>query len=190
LTTNSTEPPDTTAGIFSVWLEETHTALKKQRGVKVPCGDCNACCRSSYFIHIKPDETETLARIPAELLFPAPGQSEGTLVLGYDEQGHCPLLIDNKCSIYLDRPETCRSYDCRVFSAAGIEVNEDDKTLISLRTQQWKFIYPTSRDHKQHAAVRAAAKFLREHAAGFGNGSQANSSQLAIRAIKVYEIFL
>jgi hypothetical protein len=33
-----------------------------------------------------------LARIPAELLFPAPRLPPGHVVLGYDERGHADLL--------------------------------------------------------------------------------------------------
>ena len=36
----------------------------------VPCNGCTACCRSSQFVHVGPDEADTLAHIPAELLFP------------------------------------------------------------------------------------------------------------------------
>ena len=35
--------------------------------------------------------------------------------------GHCPMLVDGRCSIYEHRPRTCRTYDCRVFPAAGLE---------------------------------------------------------------------
>ena len=47
-------------------------ALRGERSADVPCGDCTRCCTSSQFIHIAPDEVETLAHIPVELLFPAP----------------------------------------------------------------------------------------------------------------------
>ena len=51
---------------------------------------------------------------------------KGNMLLGYDENGHCPMLIDDKCSIYEHRPITCRSYDCRIFPAAGIVAGDDD----------------------------------------------------------------
>src|SRR5688572_23451385 len=101
------------AGRFSEWLVEMQHALRGERDAAVPCDGCTACCTSSQFIHIEPDETETLAQIPRELLFPAPG-SPGHVVLGYDDHGRCPMLVDEKCSIYEHRPRTCRTYDCRV----------------------------------------------------------------------------
>ena len=110
------------AGDFSAWLDEMLGALRGERAADVPCAGCTACCTSSQFVHIEPDETDTLAHIPPELLFPAPLAPRGHVVLGYDERGHCPMLVDDQCSIYEHRPRTCRTYDCRVFPAAGIEI--------------------------------------------------------------------
>ncbi|MDQ3896986.1 MAG: hypothetical protein M3326_07025, partial [Actinomycetota bacterium] len=78
------------AGDFSSWLVEMRGALRGENPATVPCGGCTACCRSSKFIHIGPDETDTLAHIPPELVFPAP-RPRGHFVLGYDEHGHCPM---------------------------------------------------------------------------------------------------
>jgi len=182
---------DLPAGRFSSWLRRTRGAQVNESGVEVPCGECNACCTSSYFIHIRPEETETLRRIPGELLFPAPGLPEGNVLLGYDEQGRCPMLIDGKCSIYEYRPLTCRNYDCRVFSATGIPPGEDDKALIAERVRRWKFSYLTQGERKRHSAVQAAAAFLSERAECFPAGAvPRNSTQLAILAIKVFNVFL
>ena len=178
------------AGEFSAWLDGARDNLRTRVGASVPCGQCSACCRSSQFVHIEPDETATLARIPKELLFPAPGKPPGTMVMGYDRNGHCPMLTDDQCSIYDDRPRTCRNYDCRVFAAAGLQPSEDSKGLISERTQRWQFDYPAARDRAEHAAVRAAAAFLREHAGDFPGGLPNNPAQLALLAIKAYEVFL
>jgi len=179
------------AGRFSSWLRGIRNAFIKENGADVPCGKCNACCRSSYFIHIRPEETRTLARIPGKFLFAAPGLPRGNVLLGYDENGHCPMLIENSCSIYKYRPLTCRSYDCRIFPAAGIAAGDNDKVLINQHIQRWRFSYPAGRDRSQHSAVQAAAKFLTERADCFpaGNGP-GDSIQLAILAIKVYYVFL
>jgi uncharacterized protein len=101
------------------------------------------------------------------------------------------MLIDDKCSIYEHRPLTCRNYDCRIFTAAGITAGDDDKALITQRIRRWKFSYPTKRDRGQHLAVQVAAMFLRERADCFPAGViPSNSTQLAILAIKVYNVFL
>ena len=74
---------------------------------KVPCAGCTACCRSGYFIHVEPDEQAALAAIPAELLFPAPGLPAGHHVMGYGADGACPMLVEDACSIYAERPRAC-----------------------------------------------------------------------------------
>jgi uncharacterized protein len=179
------------AGEFSSWLRRTRSAQMKTGGVNVPCGECIACCTSYYFIHIGPGESQTLSRIPKEFLFPAPGLPKGNVVLGYDEKGRCPMLVDGACSIYEHRPQTCRSYDCRVFPAAGIEAGETEKDLINQRIRRWKFSCPVAEDRKEHFAVQAAATFLREHADCFPDGFvPSNPTQLAILAIKVYDVFV
>jgi Fe-S-cluster containining protein len=182
------DDPDLPAGNFSDWLRDTRAAHATGQGVDVPCGDCTACCRSSYFIHVGPDEDEALARIPAELLFAAPGMPSGNMVMGYGERGHCPMLVDDVCSIYPDRPRSCRQYDCRVFAAAGIAENVDDRPLITERARSWKFSLSSDRDQIEKAAVEAATKFVREHPEHFPGGGPGNASQLAMVAIAAYEV--
>ena len=105
---------------LSEWLDELDAASD----MHVPCGACTACCTSSQFVHIEPDETDTLAHVPAVLRFPAPGLPKGHVVMGYDERGHCPMLVDGACSIYEHRPRTCRTYDCRIFAVTGVEPDQ------------------------------------------------------------------
>jgi Fe-S-cluster containining protein len=177
------EEPDLAAGDFSAWITEMQGAIRGEHGSDVPCGECTACCTSSQFVHIEPDETDTLSYIPKELLFPAPQQPRGHVVMGYDERGHCPMLIDNRCSIYEHRPRTCRTYDCRVFPASGVEIDEADKALIAQRVRRWRFSYPTPADRNRHDAARAAAAFLAESGAG-------PATPRAVRAVEIHEAFL
>ncbi|MCX7064366.1 MAG: hypothetical protein NT024_07355 [Proteobacteria bacterium] len=69
-------------------------------------------------------------------------------------------------------------------------MSEPEKVLIAQRAQQWQFDYPTQRDRREHAAVQAAATFLNERAGYFPNGVPKHSTQLAVLAIEVYEVFL
>ena len=134
-------------------------ALRGERASDVPCGACTACCTASQFVHIEPDEVDALAHIPADLLFPAPRRPVGHVVLGYDERGHCPMLVDGACSIYQHRPRTCRTYDCRVFTAAAVE--PDDPTgAIAERVRRWRFEYPTDADARLAKAVGDAARTI------------------------------
>jgi hypothetical protein len=182
---------DLPAGDFSSWVVGMQGAIRGEHGSEVPCGGCTACCTSSQFVHIEPDETDTLARIPAELLFPAPRLPRGHVVLGYDERGHCPMLIDNQCSIYEHRPRTCRTYDCRVFPAAGLDLDDDDKALITRQARRWRFAHPTPADRARHDAVRAAATFLHEHRDELPDHAvPRNPTRLAVLAIEVHDAFL
>jgi Fe-S-cluster containining protein len=156
----------------------------------VPCGGCTACCRSSLFIHIKPEETETLRRIPRALLFPAPGLPKGHVVMGYNDQGHCPMLVDNKCSIYEHRPQTCRSYDCRVFAATGVPVDQQTQAEIAHRVQSWVFHYESEESRAEHTIVKETASFLQKNKDLFPQGSlPSQPAQLAALAIRLYRLF-
>ena len=179
------------AGDFSTWLRHARVALRGGHGTDVACGECTGCCTSSYFIHVEPDETAALNRIPRQVLAPAPGQPKGHVLMGYDANGRCPMLANGKCSIYEHRPKTCRKYDCRIFTAAGILAGGNDKSVINQRVQRWKFSYPTDQDRLEHWAVQAAATFIRKRAQWFPGGRvPADPIQLAILAIKAYDVFL
>jgi Fe-S-cluster containining protein len=167
------------AGNFSVWVTNMRAALRGDQDMEVPCEGCTACCSSSQFVHVAPDEADTLAHIPRTLLFPAPGMPRGHVVLGYDEHGQCPMLIGGRCSIYEHRPRTCRTYDCRIFAATGIEVDEDDDTKVDVgaRARQWRFDYSTDRDRVLRDAVHAAVGFVRER--------DKNATESAVLAIRL-----
>jgi Fe-S-cluster containining protein len=179
------------AGNFSSWLVGMQGAIRGDNESAVPCGGCTACCTSFQFVHIEPDESDTLARIPAELLFPAPRLPRGHVVLGYDERGHCPMLVDDQCSIYEHRPRTCRTYDCRIFPAAGLEIDDDDKARIARQSQRWQFSYRDQVDRTRHDAVRAAADFLEQHRELLADGGvPTNSAQVAALAVELHDAFV
>jgi Fe-S-cluster containining protein len=173
---------DLAAGGFSAWLADMERALEGVRDADVPCGTCTACCESSQFVHVGPDETDALAHIPAELLFPAPRMPTGHVLLGYDERGRCPMLTDDGCSIYEHRPRTCRTYDCRVFPATGVEP-DGDQALIAQQARRWRFDFPTEVDRAEHEAVQAVAASLGEVA---GTQVAGTPTQRAVRAIEVH----
>ena len=183
----TTRLPDLPAGGFSAWLRRTRIALVDESGADVACGECIACCTTSHFVHVRPDETDALAHIPRELLFAAPGLPPGNVLLGYDKNGRCPMVTGDGCSIYEHRPLTCRNYDCRVFAAAGIAA---DQQAITQRTRRWKFAYPAQDDRDRHASVRAAAAFLQAHAGSFpAEAALRDPMHVAILAVKVCEVF-
>jgi hypothetical protein len=175
------------AGEFSAWLSLSRAALDGAQPPEVPCGECNGCCKSSYFIHVGPDEHEALDSIPRELLFDAPGLPKGHLILGYNESGCCPMLVAEMCSIYDSRPRTCRVYDCRVFTAAGLDPG---KPAVEQRTKRWRFSFPAEQDRLDYRMVQAAGRFLAEHPDSFPARSlPSNPAQLAVMAIRSYAVF-
>ncbi|MCU1393959.1 MAG: hypothetical protein JWM34_2387 [Ilumatobacteraceae bacterium] len=178
------------AGVFGTWLVEVRAAIRGEGESDVACGTCTACCTASQFIHIGPDEVDAKAHIPAALLFPAPRMPKGNVLMGYDEHGRCPMLIDGRCSIYAHRPRTCRTYDCRVFAAAGIEPDEADKVLIAERVRRWRFRYAAESDRVAHDAVRATAVHFATHPDEIpGRPGPLSNTQLAVLAVTEHETF-
>jgi uncharacterized protein len=172
------------AGGYAAWLAGMDAALRGERDADVACDGCTACCASSQFVHIAPDETEALAHIPATLLFPAPRLPGGHVLMGYDERGRCPMLVDGGCSIYEHRPRTCRTYDCRVFPATGVA--PDDKPAIAQRARRWRFDVTTAEDRAARDAVRAAARYVRERGSELPDADRpATATQHAVVAIRL-----
>lgn len=189
----TSEAGELSAGVFAAWMDEIREAIDGTSGSDVPCGNCTACCSSSQFVHIEPDETDALAHIPKQLVFPAPMLPKGHVLMGYDEHGCCPMLIDGQCSIYAHRPRTCRTYDCRVFPATGLQLSpDDDKPLIARQTVRWRFDLPTANDRRLQAAVRAAAEFLTtdDDAVAIAGRGRPSTTQLAVLAVELHELFL
>lgn len=174
---NADDPLD--AGDFTSWLHGMQATLRGDHAAEVPCNGCTACCTSALFIHIEPDEADTLAHIPPQLLFPAPRRPPGHMVLGHDERGHCPMLVDGACSIYEHRPRTCRTYDCRIFSATGLDATDGDrrKAAIDERVSRWSFTYARPSARAQHAALQATAVAIRRQVPDLRN------AEVAVRAV-------
>jgi Fe-S-cluster containining protein len=184
---------DQPAGAFSAWVRDTRRVRRLELAeADVPCGTCTACCVSSLFVHVEPDEAATLARIPKKLLFPAPGLPNGHVLMGHDERGHCPMFVDGGCSIYEDRPRTCRDFDCRVFAATGISPNMSGaQGAIVERVRTWKFDVPTAADRKKMAAVHEAGVFLQKHGGELRPGLLPESAtQRALLALEIYPVFV
>jgi uncharacterized protein len=180
---------DLSAGDLSAWLGRMRGALRGERDSDVPCGDCSACCSSAQFVAIGPEEIDTLAHIPAELLAPAPFMPPGHVLLGYDESGRCPMLVDGRCSIYDHRPRTCRTYDCRVLAATGLEPT--GKPLIAERARRWRFSHPAATDRTEHEALRATARYLEDRAGDLPPAAvPVDVTQRAVLAVAMVDAFL
>jgi len=178
------------AGEFSNWVDEFTRTMKGTGRGDAPCGECVGCCTSSKFIHIRPTDKDALNVIPKEVMFQAPGLSEGYYLLGYNDKGHCPLFKAGKCSIYGSRPETCRQYDCRALATTNIRIT-DESEEITRKANSWEFEFSSDRSIELHSSVKLAGEFLSKYANKFPNGFiPPLSIQVAVMAIRVHSIFL
>ena len=174
------------AGPFAAWLDDMRAALAGTRDADVPCGTCTACCTSAQFVPIGPDEHASLAAVPPELRFPAPGLPPGHVLLPYDAQGRCPMLGEAGCGIYDARPRACRTYDCRVFPATGVTPDDPTKTAVADQASRWRFAYPTADDRALHDRLRAVATDLAGDAGALpADRRPRNATELAVAAVQV-----
>lgn len=75
---------------------------------RINCGSCTACCDGWQIV---PLTTGDLAR---KNDWRTNRSAPGLSLLAHTANGDCVYLDgDGKCSIYEDRPEVCRMYDCR-----------------------------------------------------------------------------
>ncbi len=149
------------AGRLSDFVAGFRRTMEHGATSSVPCGGCTACCRIAHFVQIEPDETDTLAHIPPELLAPAVGgRSDATLTLGYDSDGRCPMLSEQGCRIWEHRPQVCRTYDCRVYPATGLPAEQPP---VAERVRRWRFTADDPGAETAAASVKAAAASLTEH---------------------------
>lgn len=112
-----------------------NTAVDSLQRVRasVPCGSCTVCCTVPMPVLLQPSERERFAAIsvlgselPArsrQYAFP----NERYLPRAADDS--CALLVDNRCSVYADRPHTCAAYDCRTQIYQNIALCDDAAVL-------------------------------------------------------------
>ena len=113
------------------------------------------------------------------------------MLLGYDERGHCPLLVDGGCSIYDHRPRACRTYDCRVFVASGVEVDEPEKAGVAERARRWRFSYREPDGPVHHDAIRAAAAYLDRCEDTLPSGLRPlTATRRAVLAVELVDLFV
>jgi len=177
------------AGSFSAWLVQAHEALRTNKGMDVPCGDCVGCCTSSYSILLRPHDA-ALDSVPAQYLSTVSGLSYPHAKMDPLPNGHCPMFKEGKCSIYSVRPQTCLDYDCRIFAAAGMDAGAI-RPVINQRILQWQFSYESDAELKMHLAVKAASGFISAHTKAFPSHWNITSpSSIAVLSIKVYTLFM
>ncbi|MGC4029619.1 MAG: YkgJ family cysteine cluster protein [Steroidobacteraceae bacterium] len=182
-------PAGVDAGPFGEWLAAMRAVLRGERSADVPCGSCVGCCVSSYPIPLRPGDEVAREQVPEQwLLEPAlPGER---WLMGFREDGSCPFLEAKCCSIYADRPQTCRDYDCRIYAAAGL-MPDGDRPVIAERVRAWEFAFSSEQERRDAEAMRCAARFIRQHQAQFPQAMRAGSATAAaVLAVKTYVLFV
>jgi Fe-S-cluster containining protein len=146
-------PGDKPVGSVTTYLRKLHQGAVRGQ-VDVPCGSCNACCRSAH-IHadLLPHELKDFPdAVPISDLIGSPESSGFALPKNAD--GSCSRLIDGKCSIYPRRPLSCRVYDCRIDLLIGMT---DDDPIMQEAIAQWKGLeFKTREDRLYLTAARLA----------------------------------
>jgi Fe-S-cluster containining protein len=111
-----------------------------------PCGACAAnCCKQNgheFAVLLRGDEVRRFAAFSTHVRIErAPGDLVTERVLPYAD-GRCQFLgPDDRCTIYEDRPASCREFECaRYFNAGGVgrhgrflELNPD----VRARLESW-----------------------------------------------------
>lgn len=93
------------------------TIISNEPESDVPCGTCTMCCQL-LSPHLTPDEVAS-GKYPISLVNATPeiyavDPTVGPIITMFkNKTGGCAMLIDNRCSIYEDRPRACRIFDCR-----------------------------------------------------------------------------
>lgn len=179
------------AGDFATWLQSMTASLRGESGNDVPCGECVGCCSSSWPVALRARDEQVIAKIPPQWIVDPPHAPAGLRYMAYRSDGTCPMLTRGGCSVYAQRPQTCRDFDCRLFAAAGILSAGDDKPLINARIAAWRFTYQTATDKTIHEAIRSTARFLRA-ASAEPNTPRLPTSPIAIAglAFKAHAVFL
>lgn len=163
--------------------------LRGEQEANVPCDGCVGCCVSAYPIPLRPTDKVALASVPDRLL-QWPSRPGALARMMYREDGTCPMLEAERCTIYADRPRTCRDYDCRIYAATGL-VPDGARPVIQRRVREWQFGFDGEGEVAQAGAVRAAAQFIREHAALFPASARTHSATaIAVLAVKTWPLFI
>ena len=117
-------------------------------------------------------------------------RTPGNLGHGLRRAGSLPEFAGGGCSIYPHRPDTCRIYDCRIFTAAGMNAGAGRST-INERIAHWRFEYASDDARREHRAVDRCRQ-LPAPAPGAIPGGHIPSrpADIAVLAVKAYTVFM
>ena len=154
-------PDANDAGALSAFLADFRLGQHEGTTLSTPCGNCSACCSSGLEIFIDQSEVEVLALLPHDSLVPLEDRQAGNFMLRSRKDGRCPMLGSSGCTTYDRRPRTCRSFDCRIFTATGIEPPGGRTSKVAIRARNWTFDDSKSSEGTTRQALDATVKFLK-----------------------------
>lgn len=179
------------AGEFGAWLLAMTLTLQGHGDNAVPCGDCTGCCSAAWPVALREEDRDLLPLVPAAYLLTVDNAPPGVRYMGYRSDGTCPMLVEQRCTVYARRPQTCRDFDCRLFAAAGMPSAGAGKAMIDRRIRAWRFRYATPAAKAHHEAIMRTAQFITAQR-GTAAGQLFPSSPIAIAGIafKAHTVFL
>ncbi|NOJ80470.1 YkgJ family cysteine cluster protein [Myxococcus xanthus] len=127
------------------------------------CLRCGMCCDGTLFTHVSLQPEEALALQRRGL--PVGARTDGSLAL----LQHCSALDERTCTIYEDRPASCRRYHCQLFSAlVEKEVSLDEALAVVDEAHARvagvaRTLAPASEQAPRSVLQRARRANLREH---------------------------
>ncbi|NVJ25128.1 MULTISPECIES: YkgJ family cysteine cluster protein [Myxococcus] len=96
------------------------------------CLRCGMCCDGTLFTHVslQPEEAQALEKRGV----PVDRREDGVPALAQ----HCSALDGRTCTVYSDRPASCRRYHCQLFAALSEkEVTLDEALGIVDQAHAW-----------------------------------------------------
>lgn len=123
---------------FLVWLSRASdvsagTAGPKA-GLNVPCGECNLCCGSYLKVTVSEEESNRDS-LTIEEYEDKDGNTAKRVLK--DSNGTCVHLTGKGCSVYEDRPATCRVFDCRQRLVANVADKHTRPMVLQWDTAEW-----------------------------------------------------
>jgi hypothetical protein len=146
---------DRPSGSVTTYLRKSTQGYLRDGSANVPCNGCTACCRDpNLFVDVTDEEAKRL-KVHQDTNMDQREYKNGVAwVLDRNEKGECVYLIDNRCSIYSERPKSCRQYDCRVH-LLGFPVDPTQTVVNQEGVLQWsQFSQPTTEDKVAGLAIR------------------------------------
>ena len=117
------------AGSVIDWCERDSIHAGPTRTVRLDCLECGACCHRANVVLDEADFERWREAGRKDLMGRAYlKRKDGTVTLRFADSGRCQNLArDNKCGIYLIRPDNCRAFV--VGSEACLAAREDTLNL-------------------------------------------------------------